>query len=58
MAARDGVDWFQWRLATSTRIHDGLAVIRSHWTIGEMTHAHIALDAMEDMEADARRVQK
>lgn len=54
-AARDGVDWFLWRLVTSNRIHDGLAVIRSSWTIAEITHAHIALDAMEDMDADARR---
>lgn len=52
-AARDGVDWWTWRIVVSADIPDGLADIRQRWSFADLLDAHIVLDTMEAARAVA-----
>lgn len=49
-SARDGVDWFVWRIVADPRIPDGLSQV-STWSCADLYEAHAVLDALDDMQA-------
>lgn len=49
-AAEEGVDWFVWRLVLHPRRPGSLVEVADLWSTGEVTAAHMALDAIEDIE--------
>lgn len=54
-AAAGGVDWLVWRLVASKHVPDGLADIRQRWRFWDVVEAHMAIDALEAVEARARK---
>ncbi len=57
-AARRGVDWLIWRIVTHERIPDGLVELRDRWTLGDLLTAHLALDAIEEIEEIGRKSKR
>jgi len=53
-AARRGVNWLTWRVVTHPRIPDGLIEVARSWSLAELLDAHLALDAIEAIEAVER----
>jgi len=52
--AQRGVDWFLWRLATSSDIPEGIVEIRRSYSFRDALHAHLVLDALRDIRRRAR----
>lgn len=47
----EGVDWLLWRLVLHRDRRPGtLSEIRQSWSVGDLVDAHVALDAIEDIE--------
>ena len=52
----EGVDWLLWRLVLHRDRRAGtLSEIRQQWSVGDIIDAHMALDAIEDIEANEAR---
>lgn len=43
-----------WRIVLDTRIPDGLADLRRHWTLDDVVHATDLLDQLDEREAIRR----
>lgn len=55
-AAELGVDWWTMRIVVDPRIPDGLAAMRC-LAFADVFHAHLALDALDAIEAHRRAQQ-
>ena len=52
----EGVDWLLWRLVLHRDRRPGtLSEIRQSWSVGDLVDAHVALDAIEDIETNEAR---
>jgi hypothetical protein len=53
----DWIPWRIWRLATDTRVKDGLADILERWTYTEVLEMNVVLDELDRADAAIRRRQ-
>jgi hypothetical protein len=53
-AAKDGVDWWTMRIATSPHYSDTLEAVEERWSFARLVHAHKTLDALDDITAAQR----
>lgn len=51
-STRYGVDWWVWRIVTSTYMKDGLADIRERWPFVDLFEAQVMLDTIEECKPE------
>jgi len=54
-AASRGVSWLTWRVITHPRIADSVLDVCRSWSLPDLLRAHLALDAIETIEAIAAK---